>query len=433
MKKYLLIPLLVLPVVIFASSNSFFDLYNSGLNQDPTYQNANINLIQAQNNLNSLTSFFVPTVSLTTQSVGLTFNSSGLQNSADLLDINLGILNLYSTTIGFALPLNVSNMSFQTPELSLSRSLIVEDQANLMQAKSTYSNALWSVQNAKWTYLTTLVQNIFNWYYYNQMVNLYTQQVSVLKDIYNSISPANQTQQNAAYQQLLSSQSALAGYQNSLQTIQPLPNFTPYSTQLYQDTMTFVSSMTSKFSTNINVNDVVSNRNDVKALQYQYQAYQAQGNLWFLPFIPNPTITFAVPLNNISNWSISLSLNFSILNGGSNVIQAQQRLTNVQIGQENLQNATTTDILSLNGLILKQKSLQISLTTAQNNLQTTLQAFQTAEALYKEGLESQDDYMLANLSYQESLLSVQQVQQQILLNEIQIMQMEGLSFGGEVI
>ncbi|MGC8545277.1 TolC family protein [Athalassotoga sp.] len=431
MRKYLLIPLLILPVVIFASSNSFLNLYNSGLNQDPTYQSANINFIQAQNNLNSLTSFFVPTLSLTTPSVGLTFNATGLENSTSFLDINLGILNLYSTTIGFSLPLNVSNMSFQAPEFSVSRSLIVEDQADMMQAKSAYSNALWSIQNTKWSYLTTLVQNIFNWYYYNQMVNLYTQQVSVLKDVYNSINPENYTQQNAAYQQLLSSQSALANYQNSLQTIQPLPNFTPYSTQLYQDTMTFVSSITSNFSTDINVNDVISNRNDVKALQYQYQAYQAQGNLWFLPFIPNPTITFAVPLNNISKWSISLSLNFSLLNGGSNVIQSQQRLTNVQIGQEELQNATTTDTLSLNGLILKQKSLEISLTAAQNNVQTALQAFQTAEALYKEGLESQDNYTLANLSYQESLLSEQQVQQQILLNEIQIMQTEGISFGGE--
>jgi hypothetical protein len=431
-RKYLLIPLLILPMVIFASSNSFLNLYNSGLNQNPTYQSANINFIQAQNNLNSLTSFFVPTLSLTTQSVGLTFKATGLENTS-FLNINLGILNLYSTTIGFSLPLNVSNMRFQTPEFSVSRSLIVEDQANMMQAKSAYSNALWSIQNTKWSYFTTLVQNIFNWYYYNQMVNLYTQQVNVLKDVYNSINPENYTQQNAAYQQLLSSQSALANYQNSLQTIQPLPNFTPYSTQLYQDTMTFVSSITSNFSTDINVNDVISKRNDVKALQYQYQAYQAQGNLWFLPFIPNPTITFAVPLNNISEWSISLSLNFSLLNGGSNVIQSQQRLTNVQIGQEALQNATTTDILSLNGLILKQRSLEINLTTAQNNVQTALQAFQTAEALYKEGLESQDNYALANLSYQESLLSAQQVQQQILLNEIQIMQMEGLPFGGEVI
>ncbi len=433
MRKYILIPLLVLPMVIFASSNSFLDLYNAGLNQNPTYQSANINLIQAQNNLNSLTSFFIPTLSLTTQSVGLTFNASGLEKSASFLDINLGILNLYSTTIGFSLPLNLSNMSFQAPELSLSRSLIVEDQAKLMQAKSNYSNALWSVQNAKWSYLTTLVQNIFNWYYYDQMVNLYTQQVNVLKDVYNSISPENYTQQNSAYQQLLSAQSALAGYQNSLQAIPPLPNFTPYSTKLYQDTMTFVNSITSNFSTNINVNDVILNRNDVKALQYQYQAYQAQANLWFLPFIPNPTITFAVPLNNLSGWSISLSLNFSLLNGGSNVIQSQERLTNVQIGQENLQNATTTDILSLRSLILKQKSLQINLTTAQNSVQTSLQAFQTAQALYKEGIESEDNYMLANLSYQQSLLNVEQIQQQILLNEIQIMQMEGLSVGGESI
>ncbi len=428
MRKYLLIPLLILPVVIFASSNSFLDLYNSGLNQNSTYQNANINFLQAQNSLNSLTSVFLPTLSLTTPT--LTFNATGLENSASL-NINLGILNLYSTTIGFSLPFNFNNMSFQAPELSLSRSLIVEDQANLMQAKSTYSNALWSIQNAKWSYFTTLAEDIFNWYYYNGMVNLYTQQVSVLKDVYSSINPANGTQQNAAYQQLLSAQSALAGYQNSLQTIRPLPNFTPYSTQLYRDTMTFVSSMTSNFSTDINVNDVISNRNDVKALQYQYQAYKAQANLWFSPFIPNPTITFAVPLNNISKWSISLSLNFSLLNGGANVIQSQQILTNVKIGQEELQNATTTDISSLNGLILKQKSLQISLETAQNNVQTALQAFQTAEALYKEGLESQDNYTLANLSYQESLLNEQQVQQQIILNEIQIMQMEGISFGGE--
>lgn len=423
MKKCLLIFLLILPMVILASSNSFLNIYNLGLARDPTYQSANINFLQAQNSLDSLTSVFLPTLSLTTSV--LTFNASGLESSARL-NINLGILNLYSTKIGLNLPFNLNDVSFQTPELSLSRSLIVEYQADLMQAKSTYLNALWSIQNAKWSCFTTLVENIFDWYYYSKMVNLYTQRINVLKDIYNSINSANQTQKNAAYQQLLSAQSALANYQNSLQTIQPLPNFTPYSTQLYQDTITFVSSMTSNFSTDINVSDVISNRNDIRALQYQYQAYKAQADLWFLPFVPNPTITFTVPLNNISGWSISLNLDFSLLYSGENTIQSQQRLTNVKIGQEELQNAITTATLSLKGLILKRKSLQIDLETAQNNAQTALQSFQKTEALYREGLESKDNYILANLDYQESLLSVQRIQQQIILNEIRIMQMEGI-------
>jgi len=432
-KKYVLIPLLIFPVMIFASSNSaFLALYNSGLNQQmPAYQSATIQLVQAQNALYSLTSIFVPTLSLTTQAAGVTLDASGFVAENPSLDVNLGMLNLYSTQIGFALPLNLKSLNFNAPELSISRNLIVEDQVNIMQAKYAYSNALWSVQNAQWSYMITLAQNIFNWHYYNEMVSTYSQEVNTLQNIYNSISPLNQTQQNTAYQQLLAAQSSLANYKNSLETIPPLPNYTPYSTEVYNEALSYVSSMTSNLSTNVNINDVVSKRADVKALEYQYESYKDAANLWFSPFIPNPTITFTVPLNNLSGWQISIGLNFQLLNGGVNVIQSQQILTNVQVGQETLQNATTTDISALKGLFLKQKALQISLTTAQNNVQTALQNFQTAQALYQKGLESFDDYMLANLSYQQALIGEENVQQQILVNEIQIMQTEGLPLGGE--
>jgi hypothetical protein len=67
-KKYVLIPLLIFPVMIFASSNSaFLALYNSGLNQQmPAYQSATIQLVQAQNALYSLTSIFVMPIKLGT-------------------------------------------------------------------------------------------------------------------------------------------------------------------------------------------------------------------------------------------------------------------------------------------------------------------------------------------------------------------------------
>lgn len=432
MKKFFFLYLLIFPVAIFASTLNFLTLYNLGMNENPNYQNANLQLIQAQNNLNALTDIFYPTLSLTTP-YGLTINASGLNSQSSQLAFNLGLVNLYSTQIGLSLPFNIGNFSFGTLQISASRYLIVENQANLMQAKSSYSNALWNVQNTEWSYLTTLVQNIFNWYFYQRMVNLYSQQVQVLQNIYKSISPLNQSQQNSAYQQLLSAQSSLASYKNSLLSIQPLPNFTPYSTELYKDTLTFVSSLTANVATNVDVNHLISNRPDVKALEYQYEAYKAQSDLWYLPFIPNPSITFSVPVNNPSKWSLSLSLSFPILNGGSNILQSQQRLTNVQIGKENLQNATITDISALNGLFANWKSLEINLLTAQNNVQTSLQNLQTIQALYEEGLENADDYSLASINYQIALLNEERVQQQILLNKIQIMQMEGVPFGGETI
>ncbi len=432
MKKFLLVPILILPIVIFASNANFLSIYNTGLNQNPAYQNANLQLIQAQNNLNALTSVFYPTLSLTTSA--LTLSASGLSPLTNgQLNFNLGLLNLYSTQIGLSLPLNLSDVSFGNLYISASRNLIVEDGANLMEAKSAYLSALWNVENTKWSYLNTLVQNIFNWYFYQKMVDLYSQEVEILEDIYKSISPLNQSQQNNAYQQLLSAQSSLQNYKNSILSIQPLPNFTPYSTQLYKDTISFVSSLTSRLSTNVDVNQIVSQRKDIQSLEYQYKAYKYQADLWYLPFIPNPSITFLVPVNNPSKWSLSLSLNFSILNGGLNILQSQQRLTNVNIGRENLQNATTTDISSLNGLFLNQKTLQINLLTAQNNVQNALQNFQTVQALYSKGLENFDDYALANINYQIALLNQERVQQQILMNKIQIMQMEGMPFGGEII
>ncbi|BBJ27150.1 TolC family protein [Athalassotoga saccharophila] len=430
MKKFLLVPILILPAMIFASNVNFWSIYNMGLNQNPTYQNANLQLIQAQNNLNAVNSVFYPTLSLTTSA--LTLNSSGVSVTSQL-NFTFGLLNLYSTQIGLSLPLNLNNFSFGNLYISASRNLIVENGANLMEAKSSYSNALWNLEVTKWSYLNTLVQNIFNWYFYQRMIDLYSQEVQVLEDVYKSINPLNQSQQNNAYQQLLSAQTSLQNYKNSMLSIQSLPNFTPYSTELYKDTISFVSSLTSNVSTNVDVGQIVSQRQDVQALEYQYKAYKYQADLWYLPFIPNPSITFLLPVNNPSKWSLSLSLNFSILNGGLNILESQQRLTNVSIGQENLQNATTTDILSLNGLFLNQKTLQINLLAAQNSVQTVLQNFQTIQALYEKGLESFDDYALANINYQIALLNQERVQQQILLNKIQIMQMEGMPFGGETI
>ncbi len=430
MKKYFLMPIIIFPVVIFASNTNFLSIYNMGLNENPSYQSATLQLIQAQNNLDAINSFFYPTLSLTTSS--FTLNASGVSVTSQL-SFTLGLLNLYSTQIGFSLPLNLNSLSFGNLYISASRNLIVEDKANLMQAKSSYSGALWNLENTKWSYLNTIVQNIFNWYFYQKMIDLYSQEIQILEGVYKSVSPLNLSQQNSAYQQLLSAMSSLQTYKNSLISIQPLPNFTPYSTELYKDTISFVSSLTSNLSTNVDVNEIVSQRQDIQSLEYQYMAYKYQADLWYLPFIPNPSITFLLPVNNPSKWSLSLNLNFSILNGGSNILQSRQRLTNVTIGRENLQNATTTDISSLKGLLLNQKTLQINLLAAQNNVQTALQNFQTIKALYEKGLESFDNYMLTNINYQISLLNQERVQQQILLNKIQIMQMEGMPFGGEII
>lgn len=433
MRKCILIPLFLLPIVIFASSRSeFLEIYDAGLDQNPTYQSAEIQLIKAQNDLDTMTSFFIPKLKVTSQS-GITFTASGLSTRflSPKLVFSLGILNLYSIQIGVSLPFDLRKFNFETPELSVSRNLIVENQANILQAKSALSSALWAIQNIRWSYLTTMVQNIFDWYYYNQMINIYSQKVRVLKNVYSLVSPMNQTQKNSAYQQLLSARSTLENYKESLESIQSLPNFTPYSTKLYKETVSFISSITSNISTNANIKVFISKRDDIRALEYQYRSSKTKASFWFFPFVPNPTITFVVPLNDISKWSISFSINFSLLNGGANIIQSQQRLANAKINRENLLNATTTDISNLNTLLLRQRSLQIDLEKAQNSVQSAFQFFQTAQALYQKGLENADNYTLAQLSYLQALTNKEKDQQQILLNKIKIAQMEGFTFGGE--
>ena len=420
-------------MVMFASSRpEFLEIYDTGLEQNPTYQSAEIQLIKAQNDLDTMTSFFIPKLKVTSQS-GITFTASGLNArfASPELIFNLGILNIYSIQIGVSLPFNLRRFNFETPELSVSRDLIVEDQANILQAKSALLSAQWAIQNIRWSYLTTIVQNIFNWYYYNQMINIYSRKVRVLKNVYSSVSSMNQTQKNSAYQQLLSVRSTLENYRESIESVPSLPNFTPYSTGLYKETMSFASSITSNISTNVNVKFLISKRDDIRALEYQYQSSKAKASFWFFPFVPNPTITFAVPLNDISKWSISFGLNFSLFNGGANIIQSQQRLANAKISRENLLNATTTDISNLNTLLLRQRSLQIDLEEAQNSVQSAFQSLQTAQALYQKGLENVDNYTLAQLSYLQALTNKEKVQQQILLNKIKIAQMEGFNFGGE--
>ncbi len=428
----MVIPLLLLSIPAFATSHSgFLTLYNLGLAQDSAYQEANLQLLQAENNLNLVNSVFEPTLGLTTPTI--TFNASGLvyRQVNPTVFVNFGTLNFHFVQISFSLPLNLYTFKLSAPQLNISRKLITENQAKVLQMKAAYLNAQWTVHNIRWSYLESLLQNIFDWYYYSQMVRVYSREVKTLSNMYSSVNSSNQAQRNSAYLQLLTAKSNLFNFKNSLHSLQPLPDFTPYSTKLYREAFSFASSLTSKVSTPVSLNVLVSKRTDIEAMRYQYEASKYRSDLWFFPFIPNPTISISLPLNDFSKWSISFNLNYQLLNGGSNVVQSRERMINVRISQEKLQSATTADMLALKSLFSRGETLKIALEKTQNAVQTSFQSFQTAKALYEKSLESADEYTLAKLDYVQALISEEKAMQNIFLNKVQIMQIEGLPFGGE--
>ncbi len=431
MKRVLLLAFLVLPVMLFAGTSQIWNLYNESLGNDTGYQTANLEFKQAENTLNSMNSFWSPNVSIGTYP-SITFSSTGIADPN--ANLNVDFLNVWGAKIGLSLPFSLSGWQFNwmVPTLSVTRNLFDENQATLLSDQATYYSSLWDLKSSEWSVFTDLVQNIFDWYYYSNLVGVYTQQVNTLRVLYDSTT--DQTQKESWHQQLLTAQSALLGYKNSLGTLKALPASTPYSTALYEDAVTLVSTMAKKVVDSMGTSELYGKREDIKSLELQYDSAKKKAELWFLPYIPNPSLSFDLwyqpsSLTNETGflkWSFSLSFDFSIYDGGANTLQSVSRKTDEQVAKLQLQNGETGATSSLEGLF---SSLKVLNTNLENNDSTTLTDaatnLKTAQELYKKGFYSKEELGLAEYNYKNSLLSSERIRENILITYLEILQAEG--------
>ncbi len=429
MKHVILLAMLILPLTIFANGIGFWDVYNAQLENNYNYQKSILTLNQAKNEMDSYKSFWMPKIKISTSPV-ITFDASGLTPIS--MAVGIVFFNVFGAEIGVNFPFIIQNndnweLNWGNPSVSLTREFFDESHANELEAQANYYLSLWSLENSKWDVLIDSVQNIFDWKHYQGLVNEYSTKVDLLQELY--LDEKDPTKKENFHAQLLSSTNSLLNYENSLEGLE---KSIPYSMTLYEETLKYISALTKLATQDLNIQDVIEKRMDVKAKKLQYESARERASLWFLPFVPNPSFSLNLSqVNDKPRWSISVSLSFSIFDKGSDVVQSFSRKKNEKISQLQLQNAKRDSELSLKILMNSLKTLTNNMELQKIEMEDSQQEFDTANELYKKGFESEDEMMLSKIEYQISLINLKYTHDKMILTMLRILKDRGALVGGE--
>ena len=429
MKRAILLITLLLPLTIFAESVSFWDIYKEQLKSDVNYQTSILQLKKAENEVSSYENFWNPIVSVNTLP-SITIDASGIVSPS--MEIGVDFLNVFGTKIGVNFPFTIQTndswkVDWKNPNLSFTRNLFDESYANELSARAGYYSALWNLKNSQWEVLIDTVQNIVDWKYYQSLVSEYDTKVGVLRKLY--LDEKDSTKKENFHKQLLSSTNSLLSYKNSLDG---LKENIPYSATLYDEVLSPISNLTKSATKDLNMQDVIEKRMDVKAKELQYEAAREKAFLWFLPFVPNPSFSLNLFRNDDKlKWSLSISLSFTIFDKGDNVTQSFSRKENEKISQIQLQNIRDSVGFSLENLMNSLKISKNNIELQKIEVEDSQRTLDTANELYKKGFESEDEMMLSKIGYQVSLIEFQHTQDDMLLILLRILQARGVELGGE--
>ena len=460
MKKKLILILGLLLTVLSIFGISFEELYRQNLNKSSTYVQAEMNLKNAELEMKQIDQFFVPYLQISLNTIlkaeittpevtkksetevgGFIFNSSGNMIGYSF-SLNTNFAEVFGTNIGLSFPFKIYfetspkgdeegfygpwNLSDQIAVVA-SRDLTKIDKAERLSTESKYYSALSNYYLAQTNEFINTIEDIFNRYYNEKVIELSQKQINILQNQYNTATEEKAKEE--IEKQILTAQKSL----ESLKANNVSLEYFDFSENLYNETKNIIDNIISQ---NTYVSKDITERLDLKALILNEEASNIQKKFWFLPYLPFSKLTLSVQPFTIDEedkwkptWSIGLDFQLTIFDKGERKLASDNM-------KSNLANLTYEESVkkieeTIRGLVTKRKTLSYDINIAYIDLKNAQEDYEKNIDLYKKGFITQDDLSLSEITLQMNKLNLENTENSIRINELRLMQQYYVNLRGD--
>lgn len=405
------------------SFSNFWQLYETELLKVPEYLKATQNLKQAELNLKQFESFLNPYLELTFGAEPLVINKNGVNTFS--MSFNLNFLKVYGSSIGISFPLDVdfknSSIDLDYPSLKISRNLFQEQRSEHLEALSNYYNSLWNLKEIEWSKLKELINDIFNWWYYGELKKLNVEKLEFLKQKMSEIK--EESEKKELKNQILEIQKLLLNYENILKNISINCSY-----ELYEETLKSIKKLIEEVPKTSK-----SVREDLLAIEYSKAAAFEKAKLWYLPYLPNPSLGISFGYNNGEfNWSINISLSYTLIDHGEKKFQSENRKVDLKIKeleylnkQKEITDNLTTVMNSIDSLMIEKELENLKIKNSSEQLVKD-------KKLFEKGFITISDLNLSRIENEILKVEYQNIENKILIRKIDFLIARGykLNVGG---
>lgn len=433
-RTIVLFPLLAF-ILISSGFGSFWELYTENLKEDITFQQQSLRLMSAEQGYKQYEDFFQPYVTFGTgKGNGMIFNEEGLKSSS--FGLNANLLHVFGTDIGLSIPFSYvkdrkssngesqEDFKIENISMNISRDLISEDNADKLQKKADMLSASFTLNQAAWTVFIGTVKSIFDIRYNRELLLLYEKK----SDIYSELmEEATDSDNRRNYEKMyLNAEKLRIGVESIMLELSKYEVLTDEDVDsIYGEILLLIPDMYEN-----SVEKDIFLRNDIRSLALSKQAAEEKAELWFLPYFPNPHLTFT-PSFNVADpeldfedrfsWSLSVQCDMTLFDRGEMESESISRKGNAEI--KKLEYSQKTDSLEkkIESLHLEEKKSMLDYEIKQIDYQIVKESYERNQKLYKKGYITQNDMKLSEIEFIQKKLDYEKAFQQLLMDKLNIM------------
>lgn len=470
-KRWILLFFLLIGFTITIFSSGLILEYEKRLEESSAYQNLKLQVLSARQTIGAYLDIFEPYLSLNVQPGGLTFNHTvtdggDTQNDQTTLNMSadLNLVHVLGTSIGLSLPVQYtinhdgeSDFVMNSLGLNISRKLISEEQSEELGIRVQYLRTLHSLEQQEWALFVDLVGDVFNQQYYEglEAVNHKRMEIYAMQ----SDNANDEDRKDAQKQQKLLAQKALLNTQKMLEQISL---FTPDEWDaLYDQIKNMIQKMVADY---LEFPDSRESK-QIQALELEVEKALAEKNLWFLPYLFNPTISFNleyyfddaettgfdpgdVDWSDFDflpddftwpslgyqvgdfKWSISVTGSLDIFDRGERETAALKRENAYHIKCLELKEEKERIEQTLKRIMLDIDISKVDLQLKEMDYESKMKEAEKTVELYKQSFITLEEKQLALLELEQSRLEYIQASHQLYLHQLSLLQESGISLGG---
>ena len=163
---------------------------------------------------------------------------------------------------------------------------------------------------------------------------------------------------------------------------------------------------------------------NLEALRLSLEAAHREADFWFLPYIPNPTLSAGLSYNvdtQALEWNFSVGLSVDVIDRGERANESLMRKKSRTLSQLELEDALRTSRRATEDAWKEKEVLWLNYQIAVIEKEEEMEDFQTAEQLKKGEFISEEEYELQELNYRNAVLSERRAYHTYLLQVLRLL------------
>jgi hypothetical protein len=317
--------------------------------------------------------------------------------------------------------------------LNISRKLISEEQAEELGIRAQYLKTLYSLEQQEWALFIGLVNDVFSQKYYEGLEAVNRKRMEIYSTQFDNAT--DEDQKDAYKQQKLLAQKAL------LNTEKMLEQITLFTPQKMDSIYVQIKKTIEKMVADYHELPVSQPSKQIQALELEIEKALAEKNLWFLPYLFNPTLSFNMNYYFDESeklgfqagdfkWSIGVSGSLDILDRGERETAALKRENTYDIKLLELKEEKEQIQKQMSKISLDVDISKVDLRLKELDYENKLKDAEKSIELYKKGFVTLEEKQLTLLELEQSRLDYIQASHQLYLNQLTLLQESGISLGG---